>query len=324
MEGKLNERIPLLDQKKSKGNSESSCGNCFLRTKASLSYITVEPALILHAVGFGLESVFITNLWVDKTCLIHYGYGNEVCADLDTGMYTEQQDTVQRLVNQYNVYRHIVEYLPALAVVLLLGAWSDRRGRRLPILVPMLGQLLLALGLVANSYWWHLPPSFILVAYLPSGVTGAAMGLFMGVYAYVSATSAQKSRTTRLAIVGVILFFVSPIGKYVGTLIYGRGGYVAVFGTMATLDFLSVLYVLMRLEEHPDGARADTSSKAGVCDALSPAHLKATFLAVWRPRAGRTRGHILVNIFICCLQVFSLGKRSLPCWSQQRGCCCYY
>ncbi|XP_037781602.1 solute carrier family 46 member 3-like [Penaeus monodon] len=307
MAGKYNEKTPLFDKKKTAEPLASNCGNCFVRTKRILSYVTVEPALVLYALGFGLESVFMTNLWVDKTCLIHYGFGEGVCAKLDSGMYTQQQDTVQRLVNQYNVYRHIVEYLPALVVVLLLGAWSDRRGRRLPILVPALGQLLMGLGLVANSYWWSLPPSFILLAYFPVGLTGGAMGLFMGIYAYVSATSTREARTTRMSVVGVILFLVSPAGKYLGTVIYGCGGYVAVFGAMAMLDFLSVLYVLVRLKEHPEGARAETSSKAGVCEALSPAHLKVAFLAVWRPREGRARTHILVHIFIVCVQVFNFG-----------------
>lgn len=307
MAGKCNEKTPLLDKREASAPSASRCGNCFLGVKTFLSYVTVEPALVLQAFSFGLESVFMTNLWVDKTCLIHYGFGEEVCAKLDSGTYPQQQDTVQRLVNQYNVYRHIVEYLPALGVVLLLGAWSDWRGRRLPILVPALGQLLLGLGLVANSYWWSLPPAFILLAYLPAGLTGATVGLFMGVYAYVSATSTPKARTTRMAVVGVILFLASPVGKYFGAVLYARGGYVAVFGTMVTLDFLGVLYILARLEEHPGGARAETSSKAGVCEALSPAHLKDTLLAVWRPREGRARTHILVHIFNCCVQVFNFG-----------------
>lgn len=311
MAGKCNEKTPLLDKREASAPSASRCGNCFLGIKTFLSYVTVEPALVLQAFGFGLESVFMTNLWVDKTCLIHYGFGEEVCAKLDSGTYPQQQDTVQRLVNQYNVYRHIVEYLPALGVVLLLGAWSDWRGRRLPILVPALGQLLLGLGLVANSYWWSLSPAFILLAYLPAGLTGATVGLFMGVYAYVSATSTPKARTTRMAVVGVILFLASPVGKYFGAVLYARGGYVAVFGTMVTLDFLGVLYILARLEEHPGGARAEASSKAGVCEALSPAHLKDTLLAVWRPREGRARTHILVHIFNCCVQVFNFGKRIL-------------
>ncbi|XP_042860372.1 solute carrier family 46 member 3-like isoform X2 [Penaeus japonicus] len=296
MSKKQEEATPLIENNIREGSGK----------KSFLSKITVEPALALTAFGYGLALIFTTNLWIDKICYQQFGYSHEVCTQLDSGQYTLQQDNVQRVVNQYNVYKQLIEYIPALFAVLLLGAWSDRRGRRLPVILPVVGQFLLGLGLTANSFWWSLSPPFLLLAFIPVGLSGALTGMFMGAFAYVSVSSGQKSRTSRVSIVGVIMLLCLPLGQGVATYLYDVGGYVMVFGVQSGLSAISVVYLLLRLETRPDGSAAP-ETEGSVCEVLSPAYLKQTLMVVFRSREGKTRSHIIGNIMISCLVLFTYG-----------------
>lgn len=290
------ETAALIDSKVPEGSAK----------KSFLSSVTVEPALALTAFGYGSALLFTTNLLIDKICSLQFGYSDEVCSQLDSGKYTQQQDNVQRVANLYNVYKQVIEYIPALFAVLLLGAWSDRRGRRLPVILPVAGQLLMGLGLTANSYWMSLSPPFILLSFVPVGLTGAITGMFLGAFAYVSVSSGQKSRTSRVSIVGVIMLLCLPLGQAVATYLFAVGGYVLVFGLQTGLSAVSVVYLLLRLENRPEGSDAP-ESEGSVCEVLSPANLKETLMVVFRSREGKTRGHIIGNIVICSLVLFTYG-----------------
>ena len=54
---------------------------------------------------------------------------------------------------------------PAIFFSLFAGAYSDRRGRRLLLAVPFLGNILSYLAMAANLYWWEeLPAEYLLIS----------------------------------------------------------------------------------------------------------------------------------------------------------------
>lgn len=300
-----NESSPLLGTSETKVSSSSA-----LKTEAParpscsrschlLSLVTVEPALFLMALGFGMEQVFKTNMLVDKTCAIQLNYSADVCRNLDSGNYKVEQDATQKLVANYNLYCQVIELLPGALVTLLLGAWSDTRGRLLPILIPAAGATLKALGLCCNAYWWSLQPWYVLLPYIPYGLTGSMMSLFMGAYAYLSDLSSHRSRTTRLSISGMMLYVAMPLGNIMGAALYSHGGYVAVFGAEFIFCFLSLAYFLIRLKNStPESTAAKTEERK-----VSPlSQLRRSLMVVAQRRAANGRARILGHV--ACIALY--------------------
>ncbi|XP_069949167.1 lysosomal proton-coupled steroid conjugate and bile acid symporter SLC46A3 [Cherax quadricarinatus] len=303
--GRSSEYASLLVKENQTPNN-STCA----RLTTFLATVTVEPAVFLHSLGISIESIFYTNLVIDKVCLTYYKYDAAVCENLDSGKYTAQQDSVQRMAAIYNVYKYCVEYVPAIFVVLFLGMWSDTRGRRLPILLPFCGSLLKALCLTANSYWWSWPLPLLIVSYFPYGIMGGVAGVFAGAYSYVSDISVNKSRTTRLSIVGAMMMVALSLGKVAGTYIYNIGGYVGVFGSQAIIFTISILYTVFRLEEHPSESspQAAESRKSAEKEGLvSFTNVKKTLMVVFRRREAGARGYIIAYIVIICANIFAFG-----------------
>ncbi|XP_037781659.1 uncharacterized protein LOC119578020 [Penaeus monodon] len=146
------ESMPLLTNSRRNGPAHPP-GGCRSRLRYFFSSITVEPALLLYMLAYGLCFVYTTQMWVEKICYFHFHYDEEICKNLDTGMYPEEQGAVHRMTTRYNVHNHLIEYLPAALIVLVLGALSDNRDRRLPIIIPMVGIAIMKLGLAAKAYW---------------------------------------------------------------------------------------------------------------------------------------------------------------------------
>ncbi|XP_042860369.1 proton-coupled folate transporter-like [Penaeus japonicus] len=280
--------------------------SCCTRVERYLSNITVEPALLLHSLSYAVEGIFKTNMVVDKTCSIQLQYSGDVCTELDSGNYGKQQDTVQAITNKYNMYSQWIEMGPAVFVLIFMGMWSDRRSRRLPLLLPMLGSTIKALGLMANAYFWSLQPYFILLSYIPYGLTGGMMTAFMAAYAYVSDTSGTRSRTTRLSFAGVMMMVASPLGHALGTVLFKYGGYTLVFGVEFAISALSAVYIVLRFDDKPpQGAREGGENKIFSLDAI-----KSTFQVVFKEREGRGRPQILGHIACICLYVMSYDAMS--------------
>lgn len=312
-----NEASPLLRTSQTKVSSgsavktETSTRISCSRPSHFLSYVTVEPALFLVALGFGMEQIIKTNMLMDKTCAIQLNYSADVCRNLDSGDHKAEQDTTQKLVANYNLYSEVIELLPAALVTLLLGAWSDTRGRLMPILIPLAGAALKSLGLCCNAYLWSLQPWYVLLAYIPSGLTGSMMALFMGAYAYVSDLASHRGRTTRLSISGMMLLAAMPLGNVLGAELYSHGGYVAVFGAEFILCFLSIAYFVIRLKNSTPESTATTTKERK----MSPLnHVRRSLMVVAQRRTENGRARILGHMFCIALYMVAIMGKHSVCW----------
>ncbi|KAK7080449.1 hypothetical protein SK128_024033, partial [Halocaridina rubra] len=301
-----NQRLIPVINCENEENMSVQMSSCCSRAKDFFKSLSVEPALFLILFGIGLESVFITNLWVDKICYFHFNYSKAICENIDSGKYPQEQMNVQQTTNQYNVYTAVMQHLPAVAVVLLLGTWSDKRGRKLPVIIPFTGYFLTSGSVTATVYWWTLPPEYLLMCYIPLAITGGLVGVYAAIYPYLSAVTSGRARTSRISFIGVVIISSVTMGQATAIALYREGGYVAIFGSQATLSLTAVIYSIMRLTDRPenDTLMETSSEEGGVFHVLSPSHLKQTLLVVFKEREDGKRGNILGHILVMSLLVF--------------------
>ncbi|XP_071543562.1 proton-coupled folate transporter-like [Panulirus ornatus] len=270
-----------------------------------LSSITVEPVIFLQMVSYGMEDVSKTNMILGKTCAIQLHYSQDICDNLNTGQYHREQDTVQKITNDYSLYCKWIELLPAIFTTMLLGAWSDAYGRKLPLMLPLVGSTLKALGLTLNAYWWSIQPFYILLSYIPYGLTGNLMVTFMATSAYVCEDSGQRSRTTRLSVLILTMNVSIPLGYAVGMYFFKTGGYVTIFGAEFLFCLLSLLYTLVRIRNKPP-KREDSQGPEPERSGLSLSLMKKSLLVVFKERENRDRAQVLGQISCICLYMINL------------------
>ena len=103
--------------------------------------LTIEPVVFFYLTSVGLISVIRPNLLIDKACRVKLNFTEEICSNLSTT--TNNNDTnlieVQKVVADYERTLNLAAAVPRVTFTLLAGPWSDRHGRKLLILFPILG-----------------------------------------------------------------------------------------------------------------------------------------------------------------------------------------
>lgn len=77
------------------------------------------------------------------------GYPEELCLNL-TGNETANKE-VQVVVSTFHQYNDIASQAIPIILALFIGAWSDRRGRKLLLLLGLIGKLWWSVMVVINS-----------------------------------------------------------------------------------------------------------------------------------------------------------------------------
>ena len=125
----------------------------------------------------------IQNLYLRKTCLVNFHLNETECSstsnDNHTQIESDHLDDIQRYVSILNIYGSLIENIPSIILVLYLGPWSERNGRKMPMMCPLVGQMLSIALYLANYFFESWPAEFLLLASIPSGLFGGATIMLM-------------------------------------------------------------------------------------------------------------------------------------------------
>lgn len=190
-----------------------------LYEKAQLCWLTAfapEFVFFLFKVGEAMLEPSVRLYIYESACVERLGENSSACAHLSRFApweMTVQEDAVRDLL----LYRILLN-VPAIALSLFCGAWSDKVGRKLPVMVACLGTLVAVLSFMLSeaSGVRHFLP-YILVGAFIRGATGKSAMVTMALHSYVADVSSSDERTSRLGRLLSMNFF----GYFVGTLAVG-------------------------------------------------------------------------------------------------------
>lgn len=237
-----NEEEPLKEQKVKKKKSIKE------RIQYIRENITLEPVLISYVVPGVLARLATQNLNLDKACRVNLKYGESVCEALiakEGDKYQREELMVQELIASMEAWKNIIlTAIPSL-LILFIGAWSDRTGKRkICILVPIVGDLLMCLSNILNTYYFYEIPvqvTMFFEAFLPA-ITGAWVTTYMGAFSYISEISGEETRTFRVGIANLCLTVGSPIGTALSGILLKHVGYYGVFSISSLLFCFSLCH----------------------------------------------------------------------------------
>ncbi|XP_014291289.1 probable peptidoglycan muropeptide transporter SLC46 [Halyomorpha halys] len=276
--------------------------------------MTVEPMLAWYIIGSVVAILATQNLNLEKACRVNLRFGDEVCTALErreTANYTKEEQAVQQLVASMAIWKTLVQSAVPAFLILFLGSWSDRRGRRKPcMLLPITGEFMTAIGLILCTYFFYELPmevAGITEAIFPA-FTGGWMTMFMAVFSYMGDITSLETRTLRIGIVNVCSSLSVPIGTAVSGILYKKIGYYGVFSLSASIYVLSFFYGYYKIPEEKkvsisnEKVSLEEEVKPGIIgffrDFFDLHHIKDTISVAFKSGANNRRKRVMLLMIV--------------------------
>lgn len=121
---------------------------------------------------------------------------------------------LQLTVSEFHQYNNIAGHAVPIILALFFGNWSDRRGRKLPLIIGLIGKVIYSGMIVVNALMptWDLF-MIIYTASIPMGMLGGDVAIFASCFAYISDVSSLKQRTLRVTILDIAYLSTIPTGN---------------------------------------------------------------------------------------------------------------
>ena len=204
--------------------------------------------MFLYMFAFMLTTVVEQVFFVFKACTVNHGYPEDICYNIQN--YEDIKKEVQVTVSNFHQYNNIASYAVPIILAFFIGAWSDRRGRKLPLILGLCGKFVYSSMIVVNTLNKDWPvENIIYTATIPSVLTGADVAIFASCFAYISDITSVADRTMRITILDICYLSTMPTGVALGAYIYAKTdkSFTIMFIINASLLFIAILYSIINL-----------------------------------------------------------------------------
>ncbi|CAH1180344.1 unnamed protein product [Phaedon cochleariae] len=281
-----------------------------------LSYITVEPTLVLYMLAFMTTSVIEQSFYVYKACTVNHGYNKTICDNINDKQYANFTKQVQTTTATFHLWNSVAGHFFPIILALFMGAWSDRRGRKLPLLIGLGGKLLFSAMMVVNTLMTEWPVEYVIyTATLPSAISGADVAIFAAAFTYLVDVTSQKNRTIRVTVLEVCYLATMPIGVALGSYLFRNvleKSYTYMFVINTLLMVMAFLYTLARLKWRSNPRQRPLSEADNkFFDFFDYNHVTNTIDTLFKKRPSNRRSYLLILIVMMALYTFQRDEREM-------------
>lgn len=260
-------------------------------------YITVEPMLACYIMPSVIASIAVQNLNLEKACRVNQNYSTELCDDIITQRLNGSMEEVevQKLVAYMGAWRLPLQTAIPAIMILFIGPWSDRTGKRKPcMLVPILGEFLTAVGLIFCTYYflqWPLEVAGVIEA-LPPSLTGGYATMFLGIFTYLADNTTPEERTFRIGVVNTFISLALPVGMALSGTLLNAIGFYGVFTISIAFYGAAFLYGYFGIHDKKVVKEIDANHQKEMSSCtqfFSLVHVWDTFMVIFKKRATNRR-----------------------------------
>ncbi|XP_053363570.1 proton-coupled folate transporter isoform X2 [Clarias gariepinus] len=282
--------------------------------------VTVEPVLFLSTFSVALQYPLYTQyLWERNSEEVGYNgtRGGGGCGN-SSAEHDPLQKEVEALTAHWNLYINLGGFLVSLSIVILIGSWSDRAGRRLVLILPSLGLAVQATVYLIVMYL-KLPVVWFLLGRICSGLSGDFNAILAGCFAYVADISDKQSRTFRVAILEACLGVAGMFASIIGGKWRHAQGYINPFWLVLATNLATALYAYFFV---PESVTPDPGARF-----LSTQHLKAVYKLYTSGGQGGHRSRLwlytlcfflVITVHAGSRELYVLYELSTPlCWDSE-------
>ena len=277
----------------------SICGRSF-----NLKSITVEPVMFLYMYMTYTQFLTFQALIYHKICLDNYN--ESVCDDLNKNDTLKTQEKfVQEHTSTWILYCNLAFAIPSIfAVILFIGPWGDRVGRKLPLIFPIIGALSYSVSNLINSVYIHAPLGYLLIGNVINGFCGGYIGLLMAVHSYIAHISEPKQKIVRIGILQCMSFLASTFGTATSGIMLDRTSYLFVFGLLIVVMMVTLLYIIVCVDNiKPESQELEGGDQ---CQSLVLGAVKDVSLCVYDNRKSKHFWDIAMLLVITLLTMITV------------------
>ncbi|XP_035521905.1 solute carrier family 46 member 3 [Morone saxatilis] len=269
----------------------------------------VEPVVALYAFSSFLiypllQQYVYRRLWQQLTNTTYPTSDNTSrCAANGSSNHSSYHEEVQRQASLFSLYTEVFSTIPSLVVTLMLVAYSDRGGRKITIIMPLIGTLIYTLTFLVVSFF-ELNVYLLIGSSLLSSLFGGIGTFLGGCFAYIAdLCEDDRQKTQRMAGVDMMIGLLSGVASISTGYFLRAAGFNWPFVTSALCQCLILLYAIFILEETVKKAPTDAVSPDG-----SPQHsaLKQMIFGVYKMFVG-ARCKTLLILLILIFTSFSFA-----------------
>ncbi|KAF7988288.1 hypothetical protein HCN44_009933 [Aphidius gifuensis] len=259
-------------------------------------YVSVEPTMWLYMMAFMTTTVIEQSLFSYKACRVDHNLTEEI-------------------FSKFHQWNDISGHVVPIILALFLGNWSDRRGRKLPLVIGLTGKAIYSGMVVVNMLQpnWNLN-MIVWTATIPSGMLGGDVAIFASCFAYIADVSSHKQRTLRVTILDIAYLSAMPTGIYLGSYLYNKvfdKSYTIMFAINTSLLVLSIIYSLIFLKWQTNERQKPVDTKNIISDFFDKDHVISTFKTITKTRPKFGRLHLWILFIAMILYMFQRAETQM-------------
>lgn len=256
-----------------------------------------------------MEYLALQQLLIEKVCFQEIN-DTVICANLSA--YTDENKIVQTRTSYWLIALNLALTVPSVLSTLVIGAWTDKVGRRVAMVLPSVGAALNGVCLILSAIYLELSIGIMVLGSVLLGLLGAYATIIAAVFSYLGDITKERTRTRRFGFLEAMTFAGSFVGLLTCGLIIDNLGYVAVFIVYISCNAVVVLYVLLWLIESSSyvASQGSYTTKA-TNDALQSGETEPSGTDDVVPKLEEERGWSCKRSCVQLCQLKSIGKSFL-------------
>ncbi|XP_014095875.3 probable peptidoglycan muropeptide transporter SLC46 [Bactrocera oleae] len=232
--------------------------------------MTLELPIFLLFIALMLGSSVMLNQELYQACTAVYNYNETDCEPLRgiipktpeaKAIENRIQPYVARITMAYSILHNV---WPGL-LVLFVGPWSDKFGRR-PVLLVTFGAYFIGYTITATLVYFSktlsLNPWFYLLGGLPSTIVGGNCTMMTIIFCYISDISDVDSKAKRMFYVDLVMGVGIVFGNIISSYLLRLTNVATVCATCGMLVFIALMYIIIFIDESLDVEKTTLSHKA--------------------------------------------------------------
>ncbi|KAJ8412520.1 hypothetical protein AAFF_G00128560 [Aldrovandia affinis] len=214
----------------------------------------VEPIVAIYAFAsflvFPLVQQYVyRRLWEEITNTTYPVADQTSRCAANSSNHSSYHEEVQKAASLFSLYSELFSMIPSLIVTLMLVAYSDHRGRKITIILPLVGALIYTASFLAISFF-ELNLYLLIVSNFVSSLFGGVGTLLGGCFSYIADLCEDgKSRTLRMAGIDMVIGLLSGVASLSTGYFLRAAGFNWPFLTSALFQCANLLYAIFVLEE---------------------------------------------------------------------------
>ncbi|XP_015280475.1 PREDICTED: solute carrier family 46 member 3 [Gekko japonicus] len=217
--------------------------------------LIVEPVICLYMFAYSLylppaQQYVYRRIWEETVNSSFRVDDNVSHCELNQSdpTYLKEQE-VQEKASLFAMKMDLSNAVLNILVAFVLVANGDRYGRKISLVLPLVGSLVSGIFLSAMSYY-SLPLPFLYALAFISGLFGGMATFLGGSFSFiVDLCENHKQKTIRIAVVDLIYGLVSGLGGLSSGFILKGIGFTWTFVTVSLIDMVNIFYVTCFLDD---------------------------------------------------------------------------